>query len=242
MSVSTPLSMVDLNQISRIKSPLPMLMSPSSVTGSTCDILAETPQKLTASGGSGDFPAPLPPPQFHTPPPQSGMSSATPFHRTPKSVRRRKHGGESTGSGRILGTPDYLAPELLLRQSHDAGVDWWAVGVCLYEFMTGIPPFNDSTPDLVFTNILALNIDWPEGEEALSEPAIEAIMAFLRLDPEKRANGKTIKEFELMKNVGWDDILQKTAPFIPQPENDADTTYFQTRNSMQGLKVSQIDL
>jgi serine/threonine protein kinase len=33
-------------------------------------------------------------------------------------------------------------------------VDWWAVGVCLYEFMTGIPPFNDSSPELVFDNIL----------------------------------------------------------------------------------------
>jgi serine/threonine protein kinase len=38
--------------------------------------------------------------------------------------------------------------------AHDARVDWWSVGVCLYEFMTGIPPFNDSTPELVFNNIL----------------------------------------------------------------------------------------
>jgi len=231
MSVSTPLSMVDLNQISRIKSPLqPMSLS-----------TAETPQRPSAvvgGGSDGGFQAP-PPPQFHTPPPQSQMHSvATPF-RTPKSVRRRKH--ESTDV-RILGTPDYLAPELLLRQAHDAGVDWWAVGVCLYEFMTGIPPFNDTTPDLVFNNILALNIDWPEGEEALSDNAVEAIMAFLRLEQEKRANGKTIKEYALMKDVCWDNILEKIAPFVPQPDNDADTTYFQTRNSMQGLKVSQIDI
>ncbi len=76
---------------------------------------AETPQRPSAvvgGGSDGGFQAP-PPPQFHTPPPQSQMHSvATPF-RTPKSVRRRKH--ESTDV-RILGTPDYLAPELLLRQ------------------------------------------------------------------------------------------------------------------------------
>ena len=71
--------------------------------------------------------------------------------------------------------------------------------MCLYEFMTGIPPFNDSTPELVFNNILNLNIEWPEGEEQLSEAAVEAIMSFLRLDPLKRANGTSIKDAALMK-------------------------------------------
>ena len=45
--------------------------------------------------------------------------------------------------------------------------------------MTGIPPFNDATADLVFNNILNLNIEWPEEEEALSEQAVQAILAFL---------------------------------------------------------------
>lgn len=40
------------------------------------------------------------------------------------------------------------------RQGHGPEVDWWALGVCLYEFMTGIPPFNDETPQKVFDNIL----------------------------------------------------------------------------------------
>lgn len=40
------------------------------------------------------------------------------------------------------------------RKGHGCEVDWWALGVCLYEFMTGIPPFNDETPNKVFENIL----------------------------------------------------------------------------------------
>ncbi|GFT76124.1 hypothetical protein TNCV_3954201 [Trichonephila clavipes] len=95
----------------------------------------------------------------------------TPY-RTPKSVRR---GPEPTSSERILGTPDYLAPELLLHKEHGFPVDWWALGVCLYEFLTGIPPFNDVTPEAVFNNILQRDIPWPDGEEALSENAKMAI-------------------------------------------------------------------
>jgi serine/threonine-protein kinase greatwall len=42
-------------------------------------------------------------------------------------------------------------------------VDWWSLGVCLYEFMTGIPPFMDETPEAVFDNILSGRMEWPGG-------------------------------------------------------------------------------
>lgn len=77
----------------------------------------------------------------------------TPF-RTPKSVRRGMEPA-SQSNEKVLGTPDYLAPELLLVKRHGREVDWWALGVCMYEFMTGIPPFNDETPQKVFENILS---------------------------------------------------------------------------------------
>jgi len=200
---SLPLNMSDLDQISWIKSPLPVPCTP---------------------------PAPSTP--LHTTP-------QTPF-RTPKSVARKQPAKPS--DQRILGTPDYLAPELLLRKEHDRGVDWWAVGVCLYEFMTGIPPFNDATPDLVFNNILNLNIEWPEEEEALSPQAVQTIMQFLVLDPGQRADGTSIRSSPLLKDVDWEHILDEEAPFVPQPDNATDTTYFNTRNNMQGLTVSQVDL
>lgn len=57
---------------------------------------------------------------------------------------------------RIVGTPDYLAPEALLGTGGGKPtIDWWSVGITLYEFLTGIPPFNDSTPDLIFERILS---------------------------------------------------------------------------------------
>ena len=84
----------------------------------------------------------------------------TPF-RTPKSVRRGCE-PHSISNERVLGTPDYLAPELLLVKKHGPEVDWWALGVCMYEFMTGIPPFNDETPQKVFENILSRS-EWRIG-------------------------------------------------------------------------------
>ncbi len=87
-------------------------------------------------------------------------------------------GGTSTFSnqGCVLGTPDYLAPELLLRQAHGSAVDWWSLGVCLYEFILGTPPFNDESPQLIFNNILAGSIEWPPADdECLSQPARRGI-------------------------------------------------------------------
>ena len=54
----------------------------------------------------------------------------------------------------ILGTPDYLAPELLLGLEHGPPVDWWALGVCIFEWVSGYPPFSDESPELIFANIL----------------------------------------------------------------------------------------
>lgn len=168
------------------------------------------------------------------------MLGHTPL-RAPKSVRRGAKppiGSES----RILGTPDYLAPELLLRLGHGPAVDWWALGVCLFEFMTGIPPFNDETPDAVFNNILQRDIPWPQDDEALSSAAVEAIDKLLASDPKCRANFDTIKSITLFSSIDWTCLRDTEAPFVPQPDDAMDTTYFEARNNIQQLKVSNFEL
>ncbi|XP_063739396.1 serine/threonine-protein kinase greatwall-like [Eleginops maclovinus] len=115
--------------------------------------------------------------------PQSMATSYTPL-RTPKSIKR---GAPPVEGVPILETPDYLAPELLLGKPHDCMVDWWALGVCLFEFLTGVPPFNDDTPPVVFQNILNRDIPWPEEEEELSANARNATEILLTMDMTERA-------------------------------------------------------
>ncbi|KAF6131386.1 microtubule associated serine/threonine kinase like [Phyllostomus discolor] len=166
------------------------------------------------------------------------VKSGTPY-RTPKSVRR---GAAPVDDGRILGTPDYLAPELLLGRAHGPAVDWWALGVCLFEFLTGIPPFNDETPQQVFQNILKRDIPWPEGEEKLSDNAQSAVEILLTIDDTKRAGMKELKHHPLFSEVDWENLQHQTMPFIPQPDGETDTSYFEARNNAQHLTVSGFSL
>ncbi|CAH2050327.1 unnamed protein product, partial [Iphiclides podalirius] len=166
------------------------------------------------------------------------LATAHTPYRTPKSVRR----GNQISDQRILGTPDYLAPELLLKKGHGPPVDWWALGVCLYEFMTGVPPFNDETPQAVFKNILSRNIEWPEADEALSPDAVSAIEALLTMEPAERPATKQVRVMPLFQHVDWENQLNTQPPFVPTPDDLHDTGYFQARNILQHLHVSNFDM
>ncbi|XP_065150732.2 serine/threonine-protein kinase greatwall isoform X2 [Paramisgurnus dabryanus] len=170
--------------------------------------------------------------------PQQMASSHTPY-RTPKSVRR---GPERVEGAPILGTPDYLAPELLLGKPHDFMVDWWALGVCLFEFLTGVPPFNDETPQLVFQNILNRDIPWPDEDEELTQNARNAIEILLTMDATKRAGLKELKHHPFFEGVDWENLHNQTMHFIPQPDDETDTSYFDARNAAQHLNVSGFSL
>src|SRR5690606_2338374 len=61
-----------------------------------------------------------------------------------------------------VGTPDYIAPEIITQSGHSFAVDWWALGVVLYEFLLGVPPFNAESPALIFNRILQRDIVWPD--------------------------------------------------------------------------------
>jgi serine/threonine protein kinase len=86
----------------------------------------------------------------------------------------------------VRGTPHYLAPEVLLGLPHTQAVDWWALGVLLFEFVNGYPPFDGDTVQEVFSEIFAGSINWPAADDEMSDACKDLIKRLLENDPHKR--------------------------------------------------------
>uniref|UniRef100_A0A671WPF8 non-specific serine/threonine protein kinase n=1 Tax=Sparus aurata TaxID=8175 RepID=A0A671WPF8_SPAAU len=133
----------------------------------------------------------------------------------------------------VCGTPEYIAPEVILRQGYGKPVDWWAMGIILYEFLVGCVPFFGDTPEELFGQVISDEINWPEGEDAPPSDAQELITLLLRQNPLERmgAGGAAeVKQHQFFHHLDWNSLLRQKAEFIPQLESEDDTSYFDTRS------------
>lgn len=86
----------------------------------------------------------------------------------------------------ICGTPEYIAPEVILNQGHGKAVDWWTLGVLLYEMVAGIDPFNDDDPMGIYKNILKGKVYFSSAFEKEGKDAKSLIRHLLVADLSKR--------------------------------------------------------
>nr|VZI32634.1 unnamed protein product [Spirometra erinaceieuropaei] len=132
-------------------------------------------------------------------------------------------------------------PESIRAQDNPA-IDWWAMGVILFEMLTGVTPFADETPEAIFNNILTADIPWPEAdtEDCLSEPSRQLITGLLSRSPEERMRLVAgIRKHEFFAHIGsWEQLSQVEMPFVPCPDDDSDTGYFELRNNAKNYEVS----
>lgn len=148
---------------------------------------------------------------------------------------KKDHYCKEFNDKQVFGTPQYLAPEVILRQGYGKAVDWYSMGIILYEFLTSFPPFNGNTPEELFANVISGEIIWPEGDDELvymPEDAKHLITGLLKHDPLERlgASGAIeVKDHPFFATIDWDNLLRIKADFIPQLEGPDDTSYFDTR-------------
>uniref|UniRef100_A0A3Q3EAP7 non-specific serine/threonine protein kinase n=1 Tax=Labrus bergylta TaxID=56723 RepID=A0A3Q3EAP7_9LABR len=133
----------------------------------------------------------------------------------------------------VCGTPEYIAPEVILRQGYGKPVDWWAMGIILYEFLVGCVPFFGDTPEELFGQVVSDEIIWPEGDDALPPEAQDLITRLLRQSPLDRlgtGGASDVKHHPFFLGLDWNGLLRQKAEFIPQLEAEDDTSYFDTRS------------
>ncbi|NXR02753.1 MAST4 kinase, partial [Sagittarius serpentarius] len=133
----------------------------------------------------------------------------------------------------VCGTPEYIAPEVILRQGYGKPVDWWAMGIILYEFLVGCVPFFGDTPEELFGQVISDEINWPEKDEAPPPDAQDLITLLLRQNPLERlgtGGAFEVKQHRFFRSLDWNSLLRQKAEFIPQLESEDDTSYFDTRS------------
>ncbi|XP_035723988.1 protein kinase C, brain isozyme-like isoform X1 [Vespa mandarinia] len=145
----------------------------------------------------------------------------------------------------FCGTPDYIAPEIILYQPYGKSVDWWAYGVLLYEMLVGQPPFDGEDEEELFAAITNHNVSYPKS---LSKEAKEVCKAFLTKNPSRRLGcgfrgGEDVRSHVFFRHIDWEKIENREVqpPFKPKIKHPKDVSNFDKQFTSEKTDLTPTD-
>jgi serine/threonine protein kinase len=153
----------------------------------------------------------------------------------------------------LCGTPEYIAPEILLNRGHSFSVDWWALGILLFEMFSGNPPFVDDNPMRIYQKILNGAIQWPVDTKTkqplIPKRAKSFISALLTKKLGLRLGNLENRSVDVMKHeffrgVHWKKVLEKSikkVPWKPELDDKTDTKHFDDYEENTDTEDQELD-
>ncbi|RWR81136.1 serine/threonine-protein kinase tricorner isoform X1 [Cinnamomum micranthum f. kanehirae] len=136
-----------------------------------------------------------------------------------------------------VGTPDYIAPEVLLKKGYGMECDWWSLGAIMYEMLVGFPPFYSDDPMSTCRKIVNWRNHLKFPEEAKLSAEAKDLISKLLCNVEQRLGTKgadEIKAHPWFKGIQWDRLYQMEAAFIPEVNEELDTQNFEKFEESEG--------
>jgi len=149
-----------------------------------------------------------------------------------------------TGAKSFVGTAEYLSPEMLAKRGHGYAVDYWSLGMVLYEMLTGLPPWYCEDKRKGMTGITTEIVTFPENEVGSSARAI--IQSLLEKNPRHRLGSKQgfteLERHPYFRAINFSKLAQKKIkpPFIPSIGTSTDTKYFDSMFTSLPANVPEI--
>ncbi|KIM81702.1 hypothetical protein PILCRDRAFT_821045 [Piloderma croceum F 1598] len=143
----------------------------------------------------------------------------------------------------VVGSPDYMAPEVLRGKPYTYSVDYWSLGCIFFEFLAGFPPFSGGTPEETWTNLrnwtkVLRRPEYDKPEDLvfnLTDIAWDAVTRLISHASVRYSTLAQVTNHPFFNRVKWEDLRSIRAPFVPALDSEIDTGYYDDFTSVEDM-------